>query len=282
MRKQMNHLLIFLAATFAWTWGFYAPIALGRHNPYEMPWMPFLILGGMGPSVMGIAMVLLTGSQEQRRDFWQRCFSVRRIGPFSWGIIFLIFPLVFGVSIAFDRLLGGSLPGMKQWISLMVNPVMWPLAAFISFLSGPWAEEFGWRGFALDRFLQRFGTILGSIGLGLVWAVWHLPLYWMSTTWHAEMGFKLAGFWTFILLSVSLSLIMTWVYLASNRSILSGMLLHFTSNFTGQLLAPTSDTVEMVRVVLMLSIGLTACFLMVRANRSQLPFSIKKHTYTRA
>jgi membrane protease YdiL (CAAX protease family) len=45
------------------------------------------------------------------------------------------------------------MPGMKQFVSLMANPLMWPLAAFISFMSGPWSEEFGWRGYALDRFL---------------------------------------------------------------------------------------------------------------------------------
>src|SRR5450759_3584491 len=124
------------------------------------------------------------------------------------------------------------MPGMKQFVSLMANPLMWPLAAFISFMSGPWSEEFGWRGYALDRFLQRFGVIRASIGLGLVWAVWHLPLYAMPLTWHSQMGFRLAGFPSFVALSVGLSLIMTWVYLSSDRSILSGMLLHFTSNFT--------------------------------------------------
>jgi membrane protease YdiL (CAAX protease family) len=151
----------------------------------------------------------------------------------------------------------------------MANPIMWPLAAFISFMSGPWSEEFGWRGFALDRFILQFGVLRGSVGLGLVWAVWHLPLYFMPNTWHGQMGFKLAGFWTFIVLSMGLSLIMTWIYLASNRSILSAMLLHFASNFTGQLIAPNSDTAEILRSVLILAIGLVACYQMTQKMRSQ-------------
>jgi hypothetical protein len=109
----------------------------------------------------------------------------------------------------------------------------------------------------------------GTLGLGLVWAFWHLPLYFMGSGWHAEMGFKFAGFWTFIGLNIGLAYIMTWVYLANRRSILSGMLLHFTSNFTGQLFAPTSDRVEIIRMVLMLAVGLLGCLQLQRAPRSE-------------
>jgi membrane protease YdiL (CAAX protease family) len=91
----------------------------------------------------------------------------------------------------------------------------------------------------------------------------------MDQTWHAQMGFKLAGFWTFTLLSVGFSLLMTWVYLNTNRSILAGMLIHFTSNFTAQLLAPSSDRVEVVRAVLVFAVGLAACVVLVQKTRRQ-------------
>ncbi len=53
----------------------------------------------------------------------------------------------------------------------------------------------------------------------------------MPGTWHAGMGFRWAGFWTFALMSMGLALIMTWVYLGTQRSILTALLLHFTANF---------------------------------------------------
>jgi membrane protease YdiL (CAAX protease family) len=140
---------------------------------------------------------------------------------------------------------------------LIANPATIPLTAFVSFMSGPWSEEFGWRGYALDRIIKPLGVIQGSILLGLVWGVWHLPLYFMPTTWHADMGFQFAGFWTFTLRSVGLALIMTWVYLNTDRSILSGMLLHFTSNFTNQLLAPLSDRYEVFVMIMMLIVGMS-------------------------
>lgn len=259
MNKESKNLIIFLVATFVWTWACYAPIAAGRHTPYEMPWMIFLILGGMGPSLVGVLMILLRHDKEERRDYWRRCFSLRRIGDIWWLVIFLIFPVLFGLSIAVDVLFGGSLPGMELLRSLIANPLTIPLTAFISFMSGPWSEEFGWRGYALDRIINSLGVLRGSIILGVIWGVWHLPLFFMSGNWHSEIGLGLTGFWTFILRSAGLGLIITWVYLRTNRSILSGMLMHFASNFSGQLLAPSSTRFEVVSMSIMLALGLALC-----------------------
>lgn len=220
MDKHMKNLLIFFAATFVWTWTFYFPIAAGGHSPYQMPWAILLICGGMGPSLIGVAMVFLTLDQEARRDFWRRSFSFKRISGLWWAVIFLSFPMFYGLGILIDVSMGGSLPEMTKLRGLIANPLMIPLAAFISFMSGPWSEEFGWRGYALDRIMARFGLLAGSIILGLLWGFWHLPLFFIPTTWHAQIGFGLTGFWTFVLGSVGLALLMTWVYLNTNRSIL--------------------------------------------------------------
>ena len=106
------------------------------------------------------------------------------------------------------------------------------------------------------------GLLPGTIILGITWGVWHLPLFSMPATWHAQIGFAILGFWTFILLDVGLSLLMTWVYLKTGRSILSGMLMHFTANFTSQLIAPSSERFEVIRMILLLVIGLVVCLLM--------------------
>jgi hypothetical protein len=57
-------------------------------------------------------------------------------------------------------------------------------------------------------------------------------------------------------LSVGMSLLMTWIYQNTDRSILSGTLLHFTSNFSAQLIAPSSDRLEILRVLLILEVGI--------------------------
>ena len=249
----------FLLATFVWTWTCYGALIWSGHSPYEMPWMLWLIAGGMGPSLVGVVLTLL-GDPADRQDFWRRARGLSTISAGWWLFILLIFPLVFAAAIAFDLALGGTRPGLDQWRALMTSPALWPLVTFISFLSGPWSEEFGWRGYLLDPLLARFGRVRGSIVLGLIWGVWHLPLYGMPATWHGHMGFRLEGFWTFMLLNIGLSLMMTRVHLATGGSIPAAMFIHFAANFTAQLVAPVSDRVEVARTCLILAVAVVVWY----------------------
>ena len=168
--------------------------------------------------------------------------------------------------------MGGSAPEMIQLRSLITNPLMLPLTTFISFMSGPWSDEFGWRGYALDRITTHFGLVAGTILLGLIWGIWHLPLFLMPDTWHGQISFGLTGFWMFRLRSVGLALLMTWVYLNTSRSILSGLFIHFTSNFTGQLLASVSVRVEVLETFFIFAIGLTVCLLATHTCQKTMQF----------
>lgn len=264
MKKPNRSLLLFFILTFVWTWAFYAPIVITGSSPYEMPGMMLLILGGAGPSIIGLALVFLTYDKARKLDYWRRAFSVKRIPPLWWAVIFVMFPLIIAVSIALDVLLGGSVPVMETLRSVSTNPLSLPMLILLWLMSGPVSEEFGWRGYALDPILQRFGVLAGSIILGIIWGVWHFPLFFMPATWHGQMGFQFAGFWTFIIMNVGLALIMSWVYLKTNRSILSAILLHFASNFTANLVLPVSNTVEIGRALLLFVIGLAACSLVER------------------
>lgn len=276
MNKQTRNLFIFFVITFVWTWAFYAPIAAGGHNPYEMPWTILLIFGGMGPSAVGVLMVIFTLDKEARRDYWRRCFSFKRISGLWWVVILLLFPVLYSLSILINMAMGGSMPEMNQLRSLIANPLTIPLVAFISFMSGPWSEEFGWRGYALDRIISPLGFMTGTIVLGFIWGVWHLPLFFMPDTWHGQIGFGLTGFWMFILRSIGLALLMTWVYLKTNRSILSGMFMHFTSNFSSQLIAPVSARFEVIEAILLFVVGISVCLLVNRKNQKVFQAGIPK------
>lgn len=45
------------------------------------------------------------------------------------------------------------------------------LAAMLVF---PLGEEFGWRGFAHPRLVERLGPVRGPLALGAIWGLWHL------------------------------------------------------------------------------------------------------------
>jgi membrane protease YdiL (CAAX protease family) len=269
VNKETRNLLLFFLATFAATWAAYFAIVFNGWDPYTMPGMVFLLVGGSAPSWVGVLMVLFTYDTEQRRDYFRRCFSFGQIKLPYWAFIVFVFPLVFAVIIALDVLTGGSLPGMTNLKAFIAQPWIIPMALFMSFLSGPWSEEFGWRGYSLDPLLKRFGILRGAAILGFIWGVWHLPLFFMPQTWHGQMGFRFEGFWTFVLFSIGLAMMMTWVYLMTNRSILSGFMMHLAGNFTGNLFHPYSGRVEVMRMVAVLALGLVLCALVERRRVHQ-------------
>lgn len=251
MKKETLRTFLFFVITFAWTWACYAPLVITQSSPYQYPGVILLIVGGAGPSIVGVLTVLFSYSRAEKRAFWARCFDPRLIHWKAWLVIILFFPALLAVSVLIDLVLGGALPGMIQLKTLITNPISIPLTALISFMSGPWSEEFGWRGVALSGLMKRFNLLVSSLILGALWGIWHLLLYFMPETWHGQMGFALSGFWTFLLMSVGLSLLMSLVYAHNGRSILTGLLLHFASNFSAQLIAPSSDRVEVIRAVIL-------------------------------
>jgi membrane protease YdiL (CAAX protease family) len=267
MKKEARNLVLFLLATFAATWVTYFTIVFNHWDPYAMPGMLFLLIGGSAPSWVGILFVLFTYNKEQKRDYFRRCFSFRQIKLPYWAFIIFVFPIIFAFIISLDMLMGGTMAGMTNLKAYMAQPWIIPLALFMSFLSGPWSEEFGWRGYSLDPLIKRFGILRGSAILGFIWGLWHLPLFFMPQTAHAKMGFQFAGFWSFVLASIGLAMMMTWVYLRTNRSILSGFMMHLAGNFTGNLFYPYSNGIEIMRMVVVVVLGLVLLSLLERRSR---------------
>jgi membrane protease YdiL (CAAX protease family) len=86
-------------------------------------------------------------------------------------------------------------------------------------------EETGWRAFALPRLADRFGAITGTLILGVLWSAWHTPLFLIPGT--PQAGTSLLEF---VVELTSWSMIMTWLVLRSNGSVLPAMLFHAVAN----------------------------------------------------
>ena len=86
-------------------------------------------------------------------------------------------------------------------------------------------EEIGWRGYALPRLAKRLGFGSGSVVLGLVWATWHLPLFFISGIDKQGQSFPL-----YAVQVVALSVAMAWLYVHTNGSLLLMMLMHSAVN----------------------------------------------------
>src|SRR5215210_2662032 len=99
---------------------------------------------------------------------------------------------------------------------------------FFLFAGGPFFEEIGWRGFALPRLQRLYGPLVGSLVLGVLWGLWHLPLFFIPS-WDTPHGspFDVALFVTW---AVSITILFTWIFNNTKGSVLLVILAHGSIN----------------------------------------------------
>ncbi len=251
MRKRWmstKYLVLFIVLTLAWTWicGL-IPVLLGITGTGLGTFIFYF--GGGAPSVTALFLVCLTYPKDKKRDYFLRCFSVRRAG-WKWPLItIVVFALLSAISIAVGvGILGFEMPTMDYIKAIAANPLNILLVLLLSLISGPLNEEFGWRGYALDRLLVRFGFLKGSLVLGFIWAIWHLP--WYFTPGQAQYNLLQDSVFHALLFIPSvmmLSVFVSFVYVKTGRSILAGALVHMLSNLIGsQLLSSYTTQISML------------------------------------
>ena len=99
------------------------------------------------------------------------------------------------------------------------------LGSFLPLLIlGPLSEEIGWRGYALERLQTRWNALTSSLIVGVVWALWHLPLFMMVGTSQHELG---DPFISFLIKITASSILYTWLYNNTKHSLWSAILLHW-------------------------------------------------------
>jgi len=159
--------------------------------------------------------------------------------------------VTFAISIGLNVLLSGESLGLEQVKQIFQQPLLVFPLVILGLVGGPLSEELGWRGFALDRMVQRWGLYRSSLLLGVIWWVWHLPLFFIRGTTHFNWGLGSGFFWLFLANIFPLTLLISWAYIKNHRSILSAVLVHFMSNFTLSLLFPIPIQVQIFQTILL-------------------------------
>lgn len=228
---------MYFALALGLSWIFTIPLALAGVNLQSSPvTMISYALAGLGPAAAAILLTYMTQGDEGRKAYWRRILDVRRI-PLGWyAVIFLTVPALTLLAAGVDRLLGG--PGMRLEAAarFLDQPLsLLPFTLFI-LLFGPLPEEMGWRGYALERLQARWSALNASLILGAVWAIWHLPLFFIPGTYQHGLGFGTPpSWWSFAFNIVIQTIIFTWIFNNTRHSTLSAILFHFMTNYIGEL-----------------------------------------------
>ena len=197
---------------------------------FEMPFKPFQTVGAYGPLLAAVIVSAALGGDELK-SLLSRMTNFRfGLGWYllaSFGYV-LLYLLVTGLS---GAPLMKSLTEKWTLIFTLYLPVL-----FTSYLVNPIGEETGWTGFALPYLQKRFSPWLSATILGTVWAIWHLPGFFVPS----EMGaFNPVSFVFFVLISVFVRIIWTWVTNKTKGSGLVAVLLHASSNAVSLALIPS-------------------------------------------
>jgi len=257
-RTNGRGLWMFLLLTFGLSWSAWG-YAIGQgmtNNTY--PGAPLYLLGGSGPSIAGVILLYFYRTAPERKSFWKRVVNLRQISPAWYGLTFLGLPAIFLAAIGLNALVGGEPAGTVGLRQVAAQPALLLPTILIGLVGGPISEELGWRGFALDGMVRRWGLFAASMILGLVWWAWHLPLFFLKDTAHYQWGVGSAYFWLFLFIVLPLSYFIALGYLRNQGSILLAILIHFMYNFMFGLVYPLSWPTLALVVVLLAVLALAA------------------------
>jgi len=255
---------LFFGLTYGISWLIWGLVAISgiQANPL------LILAGAFAPTIVGIVLTQFDPDKEQRRDFWKRVTDFKRIGIGWYGVIVLLFPAILAVAFVLNNLFGGPSVALDAAMQTLSNPLQLVGLIIMMFFGGPFAEELGWRGYALDRLQARWSALVSSLILGVIWGFWHLPLFFMKGTSQAAMGFGPA-FWLFILDAVLLSILFSWVYNNTQRSTLSALLLHWAYNFSMTLIMQMGGTMPLQAAFLKTGVTLVVTIIVVAVWGSQ-------------
>jgi uncharacterized protein len=220
-------LFAYLLFTFSFTWGIALIILLfpsfiieyfGKLTVYH----PLYFAAVYAPSITASLLVYKFFGKENLKCFLKRLIKWN-IGtkPYYFSLIFV---------------LGGHfIVRLVETVLNLPHPdfgYKWYMFVPLAFMyliidAGPIGEELGWRGILLPLLQRKYNSVASSIILGIIWSVWHLPAFFISTT--NQSGHSIL---IFFLVLISFNMLITQIFNMAKGSILITIMLHWFLNLS--------------------------------------------------
>ena len=200
-KHRLTTFFILAFAVSWWVWPFYA---------MGVAPTPFF---ACGPLVAALVVIGITDGRRGYRTLGARMIRWR-VG-WTWWAVALGLPLVVlaVASLANVTIWGAPAP---VWASIGFATIAMNFAVrFVNPLDGPLGEEPGFRGYALPHLQSSRSPLGSSVLLGVVVALWHLPLVAVGQL--ATIG---------LIVTFAITLVYTWLFNHTGGSVLLTMVFH--------------------------------------------------------
>ncbi len=182
-------------------------------------------VGGLIPSLVAFFLIY---KEEGKSGLKVLLSGILKLKLRRWYFaIFLIIPVAVVLAHLINILLGHPFPNTE----ILSEPWM-ILPLFFLFLILVAGEEYGWRGFALNKLQTKWNALTSSIILGFIWAIWHIPMFLSNGFGHHDLQIP---FNQFLLTLVLVSVLITWVQ-NNTGSLAPAFILHALINLSGEVL----------------------------------------------
>ena len=257
-------LVCYFLLAFGLTWACELPALLLWHpsDPYH-GMAPILLLG---PALSALLMTVVVEGKPGVGRLLRR-YALWRVGLRWYVLVLLGIPALVLLS---ALTVPGAVATFRAPTPLFLLTYLL-IFLYILTIGGPLGEELGWSGFALPRLQGRSGPLVGTLLLGSLWGLWHLPLFLFIPGFNGA-GTGLLGiglpFVEFVILAIALRVLITWVFNNARGSLLLVLLLH-TSYNAGFFLLPSLVRLVNVNVYL---VFVVAAVLIITATRGHLSY----------
>lgn len=232
---RRSPLLLYVVLAYAVSWSWWIPMALTGVTARPGQGWPTHLPGLMGPAIAAIAVTAIVDGTAGLRDLGSRTWCWRV--PMRWYLLVAGTLGMLALAPITRWLAGQPAPSAAEYtIYSGVGALPLTLTILIVLVVNGFGEEIGWRGFLVDRLLERHGVVATALIVAPIWACWHAPMFWFVAS-LAGLGPGGAVGWLIGLTAGSI--LLTWLYASSGRSVWVVALWHTAFNFTTATTAAT-------------------------------------------
>jgi uncharacterized protein len=226
-QRLARSVFLYYGIAIGWAWLVWAPLALGADG---------LKILSISPSLPVLTCIATLGPSLG-------CFITHRIETGNWKAIRLLPPtrgrwtwmllgpllVLLCTFVVFPAFISTGNPAQWRWHPSVLAGLWFPMFNY-NLLGGPLFEEPGWRGFLQPRLEEVMRPWIAAICVGVMWAAWHIPLFFVTWTSASPL--------VFLLIEVGVAILIAFAFNSSGKAVLVATLMHAAFNASSQFLGP--------------------------------------------